>query len=221
MIISCVSYKGGVGKSCTSRNLAVYFSLHGYKVCIVDSDESQATVKWSGRRLEEELKPHIPVVGMTEPKALRGTVKHLYDDHDIIVIDSPPSDHVIAKKVMGVSNLILLPITPTGNDELDSVAEILEHYDELQQERDNEPIPAYFIVNRYDRRTAFHKAFLRALKSMGEEHGVGVLDHFIAYRPAVYAEISTKIGVTEHTDKTAKKEFEALAKAVEDIASNI
>jgi len=220
MIISCVSYKGGVGKSCTSRNLAVYFATNGYKVCIVDSDESQATVKWSGRRMENEAKTHIQVVGMTDPKALRGTVKHLYQDHDIIVIDSPPSDHVIAKKIMGVSNLILLPITPTGNDELDSVAEILERYEELQEERDT-VTPAYFIVNKHDSRAAFHKAFLRSLEAMGEEYKVKILEPYIRYRPAVYGEISTQIGITEHTNKPAKEEFLKLAKNIEDIASNI
>lgn len=220
MIISCVSYKGGVGKSCTSRNLAIYFASKGYKVCIVDSDESQATVKWSGRRLEDELEPHVQVVGLTDVKALRGTVKSLYKDHDILVIDSPPSDHAMAKKVMGVSNLILMPITPTGNDELDSVAEILERYEELQEEMDD-ATPAYFIVNKHDSRTAFHEAFLRSLKSMGKEYKVKTLQPYIRYRPAVYGEISTKIGITEHSSSTAKKEFIQLAKKIESIALNI
>ena len=91
MIISSISYKGGVGKSTIARNLAVYFAKNGYKVCIVDADESQVTVKWSGVRLEKGIEPALQVIGMTDSKALMGTVKQLYDDFDIVVIDSPPS----------------------------------------------------------------------------------------------------------------------------------
>ena len=46
MIISSISYKGGVGKSTLAQNLAVALALDNYKVCIIDADESAATTRW-------------------------------------------------------------------------------------------------------------------------------------------------------------------------------
>ncbi len=50
MILSSISYKGGVGKSTISQNLAVLFAKQKYRVCIVDADESgsssETRIKW-------------------------------------------------------------------------------------------------------------------------------------------------------------------------------
>lgn len=221
MIISLISYKGGVGKSCMSRNIAVHFAQTDYKVCIIDSDESQATSKWAGRRIDNEIEPYIHVVGVMDAKSLRATVKHQYNDYDILVIDSPPSDQTISRKIMQTSNLILIPITPTGNDELDSIAEMLERYGEIQEERED-PTPAYFLINRFDPRVAFHKSFIAQLEEMGREYDVSILPTRIHYRPAIYGEISTfGQGVTEHKDRKAKKEFHALADQIVGIGAAI
>ena len=40
MIISCVSYKGGAGKTTVCQNLAVYFAHQGKSVCVIDADGS-------------------------------------------------------------------------------------------------------------------------------------------------------------------------------------
>ena len=86
MIISSISYKGGVGKSTVAQNLAVCFANSGYKTCIVDADETQATVSWTGVRFEKELQPAIQSIGMTDHKALVGNVKEHYKNFDVIII---------------------------------------------------------------------------------------------------------------------------------------
>jgi len=158
-----------------------------------------------------------------DAKALKATIKHQYqdNDYDILVIDSPPSDQVISRQIMQTSNLILIPITPTGNDELDSIAEMLERYGEIQDEQEQNT-PAYFIVNRYDPRVAFHKSFISQLEEMGKEYDVQILDTYIQYRPAIYGEISTfGQGVTEHKNKKAKQEYIKLGKTIVKIGEKI
>ena len=64
MIIAVTNLKGGVGKSTVARNLAVYFTEKGAKVCIVDTDlQQRTTCDWIERRGEEV--PHIAVFPMT------------------------------------------------------------------------------------------------------------------------------------------------------------
>ena len=46
MVISFISYKGGVGKTTCSENVAVCFAHAGRSVCIVDADDSANTVSW-------------------------------------------------------------------------------------------------------------------------------------------------------------------------------
>lgn len=221
MIVSSISYKGGVGKSTIARNLAVYFAKQDYKVCIVDADESQVTVKWSGVRMEKEIEPVIQVVGMTDPKALMGTVKQLYNDYDIIVIDSPPSYHPISVKIMLISHLILMPIKPTGRDELETAKDLLERYSEAMEMKESRT-QAFFIINEFNPRPSFHKSFVSILSEIGEEYNTPILETYIHYRPAVYSECSAKgIGVVEHGSKRAKEEFKELAKRIVSIGETI
>lgn len=221
MIISSISYKGGVGKSTIARNLAVFFATKGYKVCIVDADESQVTVKWSGVRMDKEIKPVIQVIGMTDPKALMGTVKQLYNDYDIVVIDSPPSYHPISVKIMLISHLILMPIKPTGRDELETAKDLLERYSEAMELKDEKTL-AYFVVNEFNPRPSFHKSFVAILSEIGQEYNAPVMETYLHYRPAVYSECSAKgIGVIEHNNKVAKKEFSNLANTIIQIGENL
>jgi len=221
MIISSISYKGGVGKSTIARNLAVYFAHQDYKVCIVDADESQVTIKWSGVRMDKEIEPVIQVVGMTDPKALMGTVKQLYQDYDIVVIDSPPSYNPISVKIMLISHLILMPIKPTGRDELETAKDLLERYSEAMEMKE-EHTPAYFIVNEFNPRPSFHKSFVSILKDIGEEYNTPIFEHYIHYRPAVYSECSARgIGVMEYNSKAAKKEFSSLAEQIVHIGTSV
>jgi len=89
MIISVTNLKGGVGKSTIAQNLAVCFAHMDYKVCIVDTDTNQTSVKWASFRPEEQKS--VVVFGMTEVGALAKTVTSLNKDYEIVFIDGTPS----------------------------------------------------------------------------------------------------------------------------------
>jgi len=213
MILSSISYKGGVGKSTISQNLAVYFAHEGYRVCIVDADESNVTVKWSGLRMEEEITPNIQVVSMTNPKAIIGTIKQLYEDYDIVIIDSPPSYQPISAKIMLISHLILFPIKPTGKSELWTATDILERYKETQELKESRTT-ACFVVNDYDSRPSFHKSFVEVLKEIALEYDVPVLDTLIHHR-TIFGEANSKgTGVIEEKNDKASNEIKKLGQEV-------
>lgn len=220
MILSSISYKGGVGKSTISQNLAVLFAHQGHRVCIVDADESNVTVKWSGIRMEEELSPSLQVISMTDPKALIGTIKQLYDDYDIILIDSPPSYQPISAKIMLISHLILFPIKPTGRSELWTATDILERYQETQDLREDKT-PARFVVNDYDPRPSFHKSFVEVLKEIGADYNVPTFDTLIHHRTVFGEANSSGRGVIEETNPKASNEIKALGQEIMDLYKSI
>ncbi len=105
MIVSSVNYKGGTGKSTIAQNLAVAFSLKGYKVCIVDADGTGATMDWSEDRHELELEPVIMVSHLTNPASFTSQVKALYNDggYDLLTIDFPPALSPVAWKARSIT----------------------------------------------------------------------------------------------------------------------
>lgn len=218
MIISSISYKGGVGKSTIARNLAVYIAKAGQKVCLVDADETMATTEWFADRQENESKklPFIQVVQMTDPKAIIPSVKGLYNDYDVIIIDAPPSINPIASKIMLLAHLIIIPVAPKGKQDYTVTAKFVDRYEEIMQQKEAKT-PAYFLLNMF-RNTNFNKAFEEVLKEYGETSGIGLLQTKIS-ELTDHAE-ATQEGLTayEYSRGKAMKEIKSLCEEIITIA---
>ncbi|MBK9014760.1 MAG: ParA family protein [Saprospiraceae bacterium] len=91
MILASINHKGGTGKTVIAQNLGVCYATTGAKVCIVDADTSQNSMRWFDARGDKE--PRIPVFYNSNHRTIRRTVEDLYnnEDYDTIIIDSPPS----------------------------------------------------------------------------------------------------------------------------------
>lgn len=213
MIIASISYKGGVGKSTLAQNLAVSLATDGYKVCIVDADESAATTKWFAIRQESGKEPFVNVLQMTEAKAIIPSVKALYKDYDAVIIDSPPSLFPIVSKIMLLSHIIIVPIVPKGGSDYWVTEDFLARYSEVQEQKE-EKTPAYFLLNMYKDSFNLHKAVVGGLEKLGEQYGVSFLKSKLHERVA-YGEANVKgLGAIEHTDMKAKNEILELTKEI-------
>lgn len=213
MIIASISYKGGVGKSTVAQNLAVCFAHSGYKVCIVDADETQASVSWTGVRFEKETEPVIHSVGQTDAKSFIGNVKGHYDNYDIVIIDCPPSLSPIAIKAMYISHLLLIPVTPTGGSDIWVTEKLLDKYSDIREEKETD-IPAYFVVNQFEPNVNLHKASLEIFDQLQEEFKVKTMKTKLHKRVA-YGEANARgLGVYEYDNKKAKDEIIDLANEV-------
>jgi len=220
MIISSISYKGGVGKSTVAQNLAVCFANSGYKTCIVDADETQATVSWTGVRFEKELQPAIQSIGMTDHKALVGNVKEHYKNFDVIIIDCPPSLSPIAVKAMYLSHLLVIPVTPRGGSDIWVTEKLLEKYSTIRDEKDGN-LPAYFLINQFEPNVNLHKASLGIVKELEKEFDIKTLKTILNKRVA-YGEANVRgMGVYEYDDRKAKAEVVALTKEILSIGEGI
>lgn len=220
MIISSVSYKGGVGKSTIAQNLAVQFAKNSYKVVLIDSDESAASSKWAANRAENEIEPFIQVIPKLDPRDLIPSVKRLYEDNDIILIDGPPSLFPIVSKILMVSHVILVPVTPKGGSDIWVTQDFLARYEEVKQSI-GQVGQAFFILNMYKDNVNLHRAFAEALEENQGEFGVKKLNAVLRERVAFGEANSQGLSVVEYTDEKAKAELEALYQEVVSIYQTV
>lgn len=208
MIVSVVNLKGGVGKSTVSQNMAVYFATEGVKVCIVDTDfEQQTSMKWVEQRGDRQ--PRVPVFAISE-KALSTNLSELKETYQLIVIDGTPALSTLASRILLESNLVIVPITPTGFD-LWSFEKFLERYNDIKARR-QDTLTAHLVLNRY-KKTSFHKGAEEAVK----DFEIPVLNTRLGDRMA-YQECGVQgLGVTEGKDKKAAEEITNLCEEVFEI----
>ena len=129
MKIGVTNLKGGVGKTTISQNLAVGLAHIGYKVCIVDTDRNQNSLAWVGERSDDL--PNLLAVGLTDSKSLNKMVDQLDKDHDFIVIDGTPSLSEMSTRIILASDLLLIPILPSGHD-IRSMQLFFERYEQAK-----------------------------------------------------------------------------------------
>jgi chromosome partitioning protein len=144
MKIGITNLKGGVGKSTITQNLAVCFAHLGYKVVIVDTDTNQNSLAWYGAR-DEDL-PNVNVVGVSESEALSKSIENLHQDYDIVLIDGTPNLSKMATRIILVSDILIIPIRPSGQD-FRTMDEFFKRLDEAKAFREN--IPTYMVLNEF------------------------------------------------------------------------
>ena len=212
MKIGVTNLKGGVGKTTISQNLAVGLAHIGYKVCIVDTDRNQNSLAWVGERSDDL--PNLLAVGLTDSKSLNKMVDQLDKDHDFIIIDGTPSLSEMSTRIILASDLLLIPILPSGHD-IRSMQLFFERYEQAKEFRDD--IPAYFFLNQFSDKVKLHQSTVDLLK----DFGIGMLKTKFRRRIA-YAETSiTGQGVYEYSDPKAKEEVVSLTKEVLKIAKKL
>jgi chromosome partitioning protein len=214
MIISITSLKGGVGKSTITQNLAVTFAHIGHKVCIVDADTNQSSMKWAG--LREENMPNIMVSGQQDDAALLKNVKLLNQDYDIVLIDGTPSLSKTTSKILLLADLVIIPILPSGLD-FWATELFIERFEEAKSLRE-QTIPAYFLLNQHDERFTLGREAREALSSF---EGISVFSSFLKSRTAYRKAVIEGMGVYEFTDPKAKEEMVNLTNEIQEVLSKL
>jgi len=206
MKIGITNLKGGVGKTTLSINLAVCLAHAGYKVCIVDTDVNQTSLKWYGVR--DEKLPEVLVLGAIDSKALNKAVDKLHESHDIIIIDGTPSLSEMTTRIILASDLLIIPIRPGAND-FRTMDEFFTRYNAIKEIKG--VIPAYFLLNEYSERINVHKTIKDTLL---QHYGFPMLETVIKSRTAYVETCMMGTGVYEHSDVLAKREIITLTEEI-------
>lgn len=101
MIITIVSFKGGVGKTTTAIHLACYLHRQQKEVLLVDGDPNRSCLAWHNRG-------ELPFAVVDE----RAAIKHVRNyEHIIIDTSARPEEDELEALLEGCDRLIL-PTTP-------------------------------------------------------------------------------------------------------------
>jgi chromosome partitioning protein len=207
MVIGITNLKGGVGKSTISQNLAVSFTLRGYKVCVLDTDtEQRSSLKWAGQR--ESHLPHISVVGI-EGDQINKEAKYQEQHHDIVIIDGSPQLAKTQTKTLTASDILIIPLSPSSLD-FWSMEQFLERYEQVKEAK-GDGIQAYILLNKTTGKTNLEKEVLSELEKMQ----VGILETRLADRIAYREAPINGIGMLEYKDAKAKEEVNRLTDEIE------
>ena len=140
MIISFVNQKGGVGKTTSAINVAASLKRRNYKIGFIDADPQGSATQWHS--VEDNTAFEI----MHHPEPIsKGEINELSQDYDFLVIDAPPAIGDITKSILAVTDLSIIPLSPSSLD-VWSCKGTLEMVDEARQ--DNPDLDVKLLINR-------------------------------------------------------------------------
>lgn len=111
MIISFVNQKGGVGKTTTAINLAIGLKKKNYNLVFIDADPQGSAIQWHA--IEGNKSFEI----LHHPSPIHATdIRQLSMNYDYVVIDAPPAIGDISKAILAVTDLAIIPLSPSALD---------------------------------------------------------------------------------------------------------
>ncbi|HGJ5867472.1 MULTISPECIES: AAA family ATPase [Arsenophonus] len=195
-IISFLNGKGGVGKTTTSINVATSIARKGMKVVVVDTDPQLSIGNWYS-----ENKSLFDVAEASNEKDIYAIKKKL-SIYDYIIIDGAAAITAISSAAIMVSDIVLIPVTPSPLDfaACGAIIAIIEARNELQ------PIISRFLITK----KISTAKMLTVLKDSISDTGFKKLSTEITQRQAYIKTMLDGGTVYDTNDHQAKGEIDVL-----------
>lgn len=202
-VIAFLNGKGGVGKTTSSINIATAIARDGYKVVVVDTDPQLSIANW-----HEENKCQFDVVSASSQKEVYSIKKSL-KEYDYIIIDGAAAISEISSAAVMISDLVIIPVTPSPLDFAASTAilAVIEARNELQ------PVEARFLITKKINTTTM----LQVLKQSIETTGIKMLKTGITQRQSYVKTMLDGGTVYDTLDSQAKGEIDNITKEIMEI----
>ena len=116
-VITISQQKGGSGKTTLAVHLALAFiKYHNLKVAIIDTDPQGSLGKWFMIRTEKKISNDNLTFKTASLWGAQYESKTLKNDHDIVIIDTPPKIESDARPSIESADLVLIPMAASHVD---------------------------------------------------------------------------------------------------------
>ena len=116
-VITISQQKGGTGKTTLAVHLAMAFiKYHNLKVAIIDTDPQGSLGKWFMIRTEKKVSNENLTFKTASLWGAQYESKILKNDHDIVIIDTPPKIESDARPAIEAADLVLIPMAASHVD---------------------------------------------------------------------------------------------------------
>ena len=116
-VITISQQKGGTGKTTLAIHLAMGFiKFKNFKVAIIDTDPQGSLGRWFMIRSENKISCDNLTFKTASLWGAQYESKTLKQNHDIVIIDTPPKIESDARPSIEASDLVLIPMTPSHVD---------------------------------------------------------------------------------------------------------
>lgn len=197
MIITVVSFKGGVGKSTTSAHIAAYLHQRGATV-LLDGDDNRSVSKWASRGTFP-----FPVVDERQSAKVSREYEHI-----VIDTQARPNEEDLKYLAEGC-DLLIVPTTP-DRIALDALVDTIEALKKTGAERYRILITKVPLKPNRDGETA--RAVLKA-------HTLPVLDQHISYLLAFQKAVDEGVLVYDLKDPRAERGWNEYRNAIEEFTA--
>ena len=116
-VITIAQQKGGSGKTTLAVHLTLAFiKYHNLKVAIIDTDPQGSLGKWFMIRTEKKISNDSLTFKTASLWGAQYESKTLKNDHDIVIIDTPPKIESDARPSIEAADLVLIPMAASHVD---------------------------------------------------------------------------------------------------------
>lgn len=207
MVITVSSFKGGVGKSTISQNLAVAFAKDGNEICLVDADKNnRGSSQWYTDRNGDNI-TEIPVAATLNEKTILKDIPERTKHYPIVIVDCPPISEAISTAAISLSDLVLIPLNPNSGADTKAILDFLQHLQVIRSRFGY--IRACILVNM-SKGTKLNEHIIETVKEYAKEYDVAFLNTELKNRIAFGEANYEGYGVLEWADPKAKAEMQEL-----------